>query len=150
MVGSSGNIGVSAIIAAQRSKRAVIAIVRSEASKQKVLSHIDSPENVTFVEADVTSDDGLQGVVDRVRKGDLPAFQHVFATVGLLNWTTPIQDLDLTSFREVMKVSLEANYREYSSPLPMDFSPQPNHSQSHTVQQFHTLLSKGETRHSLS
>lgn len=124
VVGSSGNIGVSAIIAAQRSNRAVMAVVRGGASKQKILSHIDSSENVTFVEADVTSDDGLQDVVDRVRKGDLPPFQHVFATVGHLNWTTPIQSLDLDSFREVMKVSLEANYREYSIHLLAISDPQ--------------------------
>lgn len=114
VVGSSGNIGVSAIIAAQRSNRAVIAVIRNGSAKEKILSHIDSPENITFVEADVTSDSGLQSLVDRVRNGDLPAFQHVFATVGLLNWTTPIQNLELASFREVMKVSLEANYCAYS------------------------------------
>lgn len=150
VVGSSGNMGVSAIIAAQRSNRAVIAVVRNDASKQKVLSHIDSPENVTFVEADVTSDDGLQDVVDRVRKGDLPAFQHVFATVGLANWTTPIQSLDLASFREVMKVSLESNYREYSIHLLAIPEPNSDRLKSHTAQQFLILLSRGGNRHSLS
>jgi NAD(P)-dependent dehydrogenase (short-subunit alcohol dehydrogenase family) len=79
VVGASGNIGVSVITAALRSQRNVLAIVRNEASADKILQHVGRKDGITIVKADVTSEDGIQKVVDRVRAGNLPAFQHVYA-----------------------------------------------------------------------
>lgn len=79
IVGASGNIGVAATIAALRSKRHVLAIVRNKASEEKLFQHVGTKEGITIAEADVTSEDGVQKVVDRVRDGELPSFQHVFS-----------------------------------------------------------------------
>lgn len=78
--GASGNIGIAAVIGALQSKRNVIAVVRSQASGQKILDYVGSSEGITIVEADVASMESLRGVVDRVRAGELPSFQHVFAS----------------------------------------------------------------------
>lgn len=78
VVGATGNIGVAAVKGALRSGRHVLALVRSQASADKLYKHVGSSEGITVVEADVTSDTGVQGVVDQVRAGKLPAFQHVY------------------------------------------------------------------------
>lgn len=80
MVGSTGNMGVSAVIAALRTGRNVLAIVRSQDSAEKLFKHVGKREGITIAEADVTSEDGVQKVVDQVKSGKLPAFQHVFST----------------------------------------------------------------------
>ena len=79
VLGATGNIGVSAIKAALRTQRNVLAIVRNQNSADKLVHHLGSKEGITFVEADVLSDSGVQGVVDQVRAGKLPAFQHVYS-----------------------------------------------------------------------
>lgn len=79
VVGASGNIGVSTIIAALRSGRSVLAIVRNKAAQEKITKNVPDVSKVTFVEADVVNDKGVQGVVDQVKAGKLPAFQHVYA-----------------------------------------------------------------------
>jgi NAD(P)-dependent dehydrogenase (short-subunit alcohol dehydrogenase family) len=81
VVGSTGNIGVSAVKAALNTKRKVLAIVRNQNSADKLLKHlgISSSDAITFVEANVLSDSGVRGVVDQVKAGKLPAFQHVYA-----------------------------------------------------------------------
>ncbi len=79
VVGATGNIGVAAVIAALRSKHKVLAIVRNQASADKLFEHAGTKEGITTVEADVTSEAGVQGVVDQVKAGKLPAFQHVHA-----------------------------------------------------------------------
>lgn len=84
VVGASGNIGVSVIIATLRSGRRALAVVRNEDSKAKIIKHVGTGEGITFVEADVLSENGIQGVVDRVKAGELPAFQHVYST-GMLD-----------------------------------------------------------------
>lgn len=78
IVGASGHIGTSAVIGALRSKREVLAVVRSQPSAEKLFSHTGTKEGITVVEADPTSATDLQTVVDRVAQGDLPAFQHVY------------------------------------------------------------------------
>ncbi|KAF6828332.1 short-chain dehydrogenase reductase family [Colletotrichum plurivorum] len=78
--GASGNIGISAVIGALRAKRNVIAVVRSKASGQKILDYVGPSEGITIVEADMTSMESLRGVVNRIREGKLPSFQHVFAS----------------------------------------------------------------------
>jgi NAD(P)-dependent dehydrogenase (short-subunit alcohol dehydrogenase family) len=80
VVGATGNIGVSAIKAALRSKRNVLAVVRNQASADKLFHHVGSRNGITTVEADVTLENGVQDVVDQVKDGKLPAFQHVYST----------------------------------------------------------------------
>ena len=83
VVGATGNVGVSVIIAALRSKRNVIAVVRNKTSANKIFQHTGMREGITVVEADVTSEHGVQGVVDRVKAGELLHFQHVYSTGAL-------------------------------------------------------------------
>jgi hypothetical protein len=76
------------------------------------------------------SEDGVQSVVDQVKAGKLPAFQHVYATgeqrepswsrssltwviVGTLELKSPIHTLDMTAFRKVMNTNLAANFCNY-------------------------------------
>lgn len=73
-VGATGNIGVAAIINALRSKYNVLAIVRNQASADKLFEHVGTKDGITTVEADVTSHGGVQGVVDKVKAGKLPSF----------------------------------------------------------------------------
>ncbi len=79
IVGATGNIGASAIHAALRSKLHVLAIVRNQASAEKLFRNVGTREGITTVEADIMSDRGVKDVVEKVRKGELPAFQHVYA-----------------------------------------------------------------------
>lgn len=80
VVGATGNIGISAVIAALRSKRHVLAIVRNQDSAKRLIKHVGTSDGITCVEADVTSDTGVKRVVDQVREGKLPAFQHVWSS----------------------------------------------------------------------
>ncbi|KAK4071097.1 uncharacterized protein Triagg1_6464 [Trichoderma aggressivum f. europaeum] len=82
VVGASGNIGVSVIIAALRSGRRVLAIVRNNAAEQKIIQHVGTKDGITFVEAQVTDENSVQKVVDRVKAGGLPDFQHVYSAVA--------------------------------------------------------------------
>lgn len=98
VVGATGNIGTSAVTAALLSKRQVLAVVRNQKSGEKLLKNLGTSEGVTLVEADVVSDTGLKGVVDQVRAGKLPVFQHVF-TCGKPS----------TSFRLVFQMTGDSN-----------------------------------------
>ncbi|CAD0095679.1 unnamed protein product [Aureobasidium vineae] len=80
VVGSTGNIGVAAVIGALRAKRSVLAIVRKKESAEKLFKHVGTKEGITVVEADLTSETGMLRVVKDVKAGKLPAFQHVYAT----------------------------------------------------------------------
>lgn len=80
VVGSTGHIGTSAVIAALRSKRNVLAVVRNQESANKLIKHVGTSKGITFTEADVTSSTGVKRVVDKVRAGELPAFQHVWSS----------------------------------------------------------------------
>jgi NAD(P)-dependent dehydrogenase (short-subunit alcohol dehydrogenase family) len=80
VIGATGNIGVSVVKAALNTKRNVLAVVRNATSAAKLFEHVGTSEGITTVEADVTSENGVQSVVDRVQKGELPPFQHVYAT----------------------------------------------------------------------
>jgi len=79
LIGATGNVGVSAAIAVLRSGRKVLAIVRNQDSAEKLFKHVGAREGITTVEADVTSEQGIKGVVEQVKAGKLPAFQHVFS-----------------------------------------------------------------------
>jgi NAD(P)-dependent dehydrogenase (short-subunit alcohol dehydrogenase family) len=80
VIGSTGNIGFSAVHAALSAKRKVLAVVRDQNSADKLVKYIGSNENITFTQADVLSDTGVKSVVDQVRAGKLPAFQHVWSS----------------------------------------------------------------------
>jgi len=86
VVGATGNIGISVIIAALRSKREVLAPVRNAAAAERLYQHVGTKAGITTVEADVTSDDGVQSIVDRVKAGELPHFQHVYSAGMLGSW----------------------------------------------------------------
>lgn len=81
VIGATGNIGVSAVTAALRSGRNVLAVVRNQKSADKLVGYIGSDKGITFVEADVCDDGsaGVKGVVEKVKEGKLPGFQHVFS-----------------------------------------------------------------------
>lgn len=87
VVGSTGNIGTAAIVGALRSGRKVLAIVRNEDSASKLFRNIGSQEGITTVQADVTADGGVRSVVEQVRAGKLPAFQHVYCASQSFNVT---------------------------------------------------------------
>lgn len=78
VVGATGNIGTSAIIGALRSGRRVLAVVRNDNSATKLFRNLGTKEGITTVQADVTSEDGVRSVVEQVKSGKLPAFQHVY------------------------------------------------------------------------
>ncbi|KIX06340.1 uncharacterized protein Z518_04316 [Rhinocladiella mackenziei CBS 650.93] len=118
VVGATGNVGVSVIIAALRSKRNVLAVVRNQLSADKIYQHTGMKDGITVVEADVTSEHGVQEVVDRVKAGQLPAFQHVYSTVGIYNPKTPMQNIDPSYFRQTMNINLEANFFAYRATIP--------------------------------
>lgn len=79
VIGATGNIGTSAVIAALRSRCGVLAIVRNQASAEKLFANVGTREGITTVEADIMSDKGVKSVVSKVRSGELPAFQHVYS-----------------------------------------------------------------------
>ncbi|GFF36516.1 hypothetical protein IFM58399_04582 [Aspergillus lentulus] len=118
IVGATGNIGASAIHAALRSKRHVIAIVRNQTSAEKLFHNVGTREGITTVEADIMSDRGVRDVVEKVRKGELPAFQHVYAAAGGLFDTTPILDLTTEDLRKHMQVNFEPNLFAYQATMP--------------------------------
>lgn len=84
IVGATGNIGVSAAKAVLSTGRQVLAIVRNSASAAKLYHHLGTKDRVVTVEADVCSETGVQGVIDQVEAGKLPAFQHVFSAGNIL------------------------------------------------------------------
>lgn len=98
VVGATGNIGIAAVKGALRSGREVLALVRNQASADKLYKHIGSSEGITVVEASVISDTGIKSTVDQVKAGKLPAFQHVYTCGWSFIPYTQIQSRDLTSF----------------------------------------------------
>lgn len=79
IVGASGHVGVAATMAALRTGRKVLAVVRNQDSAEKLFKHVGTKEGITIVEADVLSENGVRGVVDQVKAGKLPDFQHVYS-----------------------------------------------------------------------
>ncbi|EFQ26197.1 hypothetical protein CGRA01v4_05258 [Colletotrichum graminicola] len=116
--GASGNVGVAAIIGALSSNRKVLAIVRNQASAEKIFRYVGNRDNITIVEADITSEDSVRGVIQRVRDGDLPSFQHVWASPGGLAWETPTLDLKVSELREIMTVNFENYVIAYKAIIP--------------------------------
>jgi len=79
VIGSTGHIGVAAVLGALGAGRNVLAIVRNAQSAEKMYKHVGTKEGITVVEADISKDDGVEGVVKQVEKGELPSFHHVYA-----------------------------------------------------------------------
>jgi short-subunit dehydrogenase len=79
VVGATGNIGVSAVKAVLQTGRHVLAVVRNEASATKLFYHVGTTEGITTVLADLSSESGVKNIVEQVKAGKLPAFQHVYA-----------------------------------------------------------------------
>ncbi|KAM0249689.1 hypothetical protein ACHAQJ_008950 [Trichoderma viride] len=113
IVGATGNIGVAAVKGALRSGRQVLAIVRNQASADKLYKHIGSSEGIKVVEADVTSDTGVKSVVDQVKVGKLPAFQHVYTCVGGEYTDVPLKSISTERLRRNMNLSFETNFFAY-------------------------------------
>ncbi|KAF7896087.1 hypothetical protein EAF00_006102 [Botryotinia globosa] len=95
VIGATGNIGVAAVLGAVQSKRHVLAIVRNQASADKLFKHVGTKNGITTVEADIMSEGGVQTVVDQVRAGKLPSFQHVYSAAGGAYGATPLTELSL-------------------------------------------------------
>ncbi|EHA54497.1 hypothetical protein MGG_01368 [Pyricularia oryzae 70-15] len=113
IVGSTGNIGIAAAHGALQPGRKVLAVVRSQASADKLIKAVGSADGITTVVADVTSDTGIKGVVDRVRAGELPAFQHVYACAGGEYTPTKLTEITTEAFRRNMTAGFEANFFAY-------------------------------------
>ncbi|OLN96676.1 hypothetical protein CCHL11_00810 [Colletotrichum chlorophyti] len=116
--GASGNVGVAAIIGALRTKRNVLAVVRSQASAEKIFKYVGSKDGITTVIADVSSEEAVRGVVDQVRAGKLPSFQHVWASPGGAYWDTSILDLEIAALREIMIGNFETYVIAYRATVP--------------------------------
>lgn len=80
VVGSTGNIGTAAVSAALRTKRNVLAVVRNQNSADKLIKNAGTSEGITFAFTDVATKGAIKGVVEQVRAGKLPAFQHVWSS----------------------------------------------------------------------
>ncbi|OKL59575.1 hypothetical protein UA08_05233 [Talaromyces atroroseus] len=118
VIGSTGNIGVAAIIGALRSQRTVLAIVRNQASAEKLYQHAGTREGITTVEADITSVSGIEGVVAQVKAGKLPAFQHVYSAAGGKYDMTPLHEISNEELRESLNVNFETNFFAYRATIP--------------------------------
>jgi NAD(P)-dependent dehydrogenase (short-subunit alcohol dehydrogenase family) len=79
VVGATGNMGTAAVLGALAAGYKVLAIVRNTNSANKLFENVGSREGITTVEANVMSDTGVQSVVNHVKAGKLPSFQHVYA-----------------------------------------------------------------------
>jgi len=118
IVGATGNIGTSAVDGALRSKLHVLAIVRNQAAAEKLFNNVGSREGITTVEADIMSERGVKGVVEKVKKGELPAFQHVYAAAGGLFETTTLLDLSAEELKKHMQINFEPNLYAYQATVP--------------------------------
>lgn len=85
IIGASGHVGVAAISAALRTGRKVLAVVRSKESAEKLFQHVGTREGITIAEADLLSETGVKDVVDQVKAGKLPDFQHVYSAGKVQN-----------------------------------------------------------------
>ncbi|TGO59595.1 hypothetical protein BCON_0043g00550 [Botryotinia convoluta] len=118
VIGATGNIGVAAVLGALQSKRHVLAIVRNQASADKLFKHVGTTNGITTVEADIMSEGGVQTVMDQVRAGKLPGFQHVYSAAGGAYGATPLTELSLNELRQIMSVNFESNFFAYRATIP--------------------------------
>ena len=113
VVGSTGNIGTAAVSAALRTKRNVLAVVRNQNSADKLIKNAGTSKGITFAFADVASKGGIKGVVEQVRAGKLPAFQHVWSSVGGEYTDTPLPEISDEQLEYNFELGFKANFRAY-------------------------------------
>ncbi|KAK5999301.1 hypothetical protein QM012_005576 [Aureobasidium pullulans] len=118
VVGSTGNIDISAVIGALGTKRNVLAVVRNQQSAEKLFKHVGTREGITIAEADITSEADMLRLVEEVKAGKLPAFQHVYAAAGGMMGPTPLYELTTDELRQYMTVNLETNFFAYKATIP--------------------------------
>ncbi|TFB07603.1 hypothetical protein CCMA1212_001336 [Trichoderma ghanense] len=111
VVGATGNIGIAAVKGALRSGRQVLAIVRNQASADELYKNVGTSEGIDIVEASVTSDIGVKSVVDQVKAGKLPPFQH--------NTDVPLKDITTERLRKNMNISFETNFCMSHTVIPL-------------------------------
>ncbi|ESZ94677.1 putative short-chain dehydrogenases/reductase [Sclerotinia borealis F-4128] len=118
IIGATGNIGVAAVLGALQFKRNVLAVVRSQASADKLFQNIGTKTGITIVEADIMSEGGVQTVMDQVRAGKLSAFQHVCSAAGGAYGATPLTDISTSELRRFMNFNFESNFFAYRATIP--------------------------------
>ncbi|KAF6806997.1 short-chain dehydrogenase [Colletotrichum musicola] len=116
--GASGNVGIAAVIGALRVKRNVIAIVRNQATAEKIFKYVGTREGITTVEADINSEESIKGVIDQVRAGKLPSFQHVWASPGYAYAGGSIVEVGLSGFHESMAANVDTYIIAYIATIP--------------------------------
>ncbi|KAF2667910.1 NAD(P)-binding protein [Microthyrium microscopicum] len=117
VVGSTGNIGTAAVKGALNAGYKVLAIVRNSTSANKLFQNAGK-EGITTVEADIMSDNGIQSVVEQVTAGKLPAFQHVYSTVGGLYEETALKNVTAKQMRDAMNQNFTPNLYAYIATIP--------------------------------
>ncbi|PVI05585.1 NAD(P)-binding protein [Periconia macrospinosa] len=125
IIGATGNIGTSAVQGALNAGYNVLATVRNASSAAKLFKNLsqtdDSDVNkqrITTVEVDCVSENGVKDVVKKVEKGELPAFQHVYACVGGPYSPTPLLQVDTKTLHEHMTINFESNFFAYRATIP--------------------------------
>ena len=118
IVGATGNIGVAATLAVLRSKRNVLALVRNQDSAAKLINYIGSDKGITIVEVNVISPDGVQGVVDQVKAGKLPAFQHVIAAAGGAYSEAKLHEISTEDLHWTIETNFTSNFYAYRATIP--------------------------------
>lgn len=121
IIGATGNMGTAAITAGLKASYNILALIRSTASKEKLLANL--PPNldttrITFATTDVTSPTGVREIVDHVKEGQLPPFHHVWASVGAEYVNDPLLSLDVSRIRANMTTGFEANVLAYLATMP--------------------------------
>ncbi|KAJ1323880.1 SDR family NAD(P)-dependent oxidoreductase [Microdochium nivale] len=125
--GASGNIGVAAVIAALRSGRRAIAVVRSDKSAESLRTSVASgvslekQDQLKTLVADLSTVEGFKNVVARAIQADDEqgrGFQHVWASMGPDYHETPILELERDFMREMMIRNFEPNLLAYQSTMP--------------------------------
>ncbi|KAF1961738.1 NAD(P)-binding protein [Byssothecium circinans] len=118
VIGATGNIGTSAIQGALKAGYKVLAIVRNLDSAEKLFKNIGTKEGVTTVEADIISDIGVQSVVDQVKAGKLPQFQHVYSCVGQPYGMMCLTEIDNETLEHHMSINFAPNFYAYRATVP--------------------------------
>ncbi|KAM3498635.1 hypothetical protein MY10362_008057 [Beauveria mimosiformis] len=118
VVGASGKMGVSAILGALKTGRKVLAVVRSESAMQRTLQQVGTSEGIVFTYADPTRENDLLDVVAKVKRGELPSFQHVFTSVGKVELHSPIYTVSTEDFDNIFAVDFKADFFAYRATMP--------------------------------
>ncbi|KXJ87499.1 hypothetical protein Micbo1qcDRAFT_197818 [Microdochium bolleyi] len=125
--GASGNIGVAAVIAALRSGRHAIAVVRSENSADSLrttaagLISRDKLDRLTVLVADLSTVQGYKDVVARaIQSGGKGShgFQHVWSSMGGDYLETPLLELERDFMRDMLIRNFEPNLLAYQATMP--------------------------------